>query len=129
MQNFSKNIKPYCGRSSSKFSIFRQNTWFLENNRALSKVMYGSLYYSVSNIKHQKNRSKKLNFILTSRPTLSSYSGKHRLINTSLLSYYRLTITWLSAHPQTLLIIFEFFLFSSVLISPFITLWIISFKE
>ena len=91
--------------------VFNFQTKYLvsRNDRALSKVMYGSLYYLVSNIKHHKNRSKKLNFILTSRPTLSSYSGKHRLINTSLISYSRLTITSLSAHPQTLLIIFQIF--------------------
>ena len=30
------------------FQIFRQNTWFLESNRALSKFVYWILHYLVS---------------------------------------------------------------------------------
>ena len=30
------------------FQVFRQNTWFLENNRALSKTMYENLHYLIS---------------------------------------------------------------------------------
>ena len=30
------------------FQILRQNTWFLENNRALSKCFYGILHYLIS---------------------------------------------------------------------------------
>ena len=33
------------------FQFFRQKTWFLENNRALSKFLYGFLYYVISIIK------------------------------------------------------------------------------
>ena len=33
------------------FQIFRQNTWFLENKRALSKFLYGILHYVISIIK------------------------------------------------------------------------------
>ena len=33
------------------FEIFRQNAWFLENNRALPKFLYGILHYSISTIK------------------------------------------------------------------------------
>ena len=33
------------------FQIFRQNTWFLEKNRALSKFLYGILHYLISIIK------------------------------------------------------------------------------
>ena len=33
------------------FQIFRQNAWFLENNRALPKVLYGILHYLISIIK------------------------------------------------------------------------------
>ena len=33
------------------FQIFRQNTWFLENKRALSKFLYGILHYAISIIK------------------------------------------------------------------------------
>ena len=29
------------------FQIFRQNTWFLKNNRALSKFLYGILHYLI----------------------------------------------------------------------------------
>ena len=36
------------------FQIFRQNTWFLENNRALSKIFYGILNYLISIIKLKK---------------------------------------------------------------------------
>ena len=30
------------------FQFFRQNTWFFENNRALSKFLYGILNYPIS---------------------------------------------------------------------------------
>ena len=30
------------------FQFFRQNSWFLENNRALLKFLYGILYYLIS---------------------------------------------------------------------------------
>ena len=33
------------------FQIFKQNTWFFENNRALSKILYGILRYFISTIK------------------------------------------------------------------------------
>ena len=33
------------------FQIFKQNTWFLKNNRALSKFLYGILHYLISIIK------------------------------------------------------------------------------
>ena len=35
-------------RARQSFQIFRQNTWFFENNRALSKVLYGILHYLIS---------------------------------------------------------------------------------
>ena len=53
------------------FQFFRQNTWFLENNRVLSKSLYGILYYLISIIKQYKNHSIKPNFILTTRTTLN----------------------------------------------------------
>ena len=44
-----KNIKVFGSWSTSKFSIFGQNTWFLENNnKALFKFLYGILYYLIS---------------------------------------------------------------------------------
>ena len=33
------------------FQFFRQTTWFLENNRALSKILYGIFHYLISIIK------------------------------------------------------------------------------
>ena len=33
------------------FQVFRQSTWFLENNRALSKFLYGISHYLISIIK------------------------------------------------------------------------------
>ena len=30
------------------FQSFRQSTWFFENNRALSKFLYGILHYLIS---------------------------------------------------------------------------------
>ena len=35
------------------FQFFRQKTWFLENNRALSKFLYGVSHYLISIIKSQ----------------------------------------------------------------------------
>ena len=35
------------------FQFFRQKTWFLENNRALPKFLYGILHYVISIIKLQ----------------------------------------------------------------------------
>ena len=39
------------------FQFFREHTWFLKNNRALSKCSYGILHYLISIIKLQKNQS------------------------------------------------------------------------
>ena len=49
------------------FQIFRQNISFLENNRALSKFLYGILHYTISIINY---KSIKNNFILTMQATL-----------------------------------------------------------
>ena len=40
-----------------RFQIFRQITWFLRNNRALSKFRYRILHYLVSIIKLEKEIS------------------------------------------------------------------------
>ena len=34
------------------FRFFRQKPWFLENNRALSKFLYGVLHYLISIMKY-----------------------------------------------------------------------------
>ena len=47
------------------FQIFRQNTWFLKNYRALSRFLYGILDYLISFTKFKKNQSMTPNFILT----------------------------------------------------------------
>ena len=52
-------------------SLFRQNTRFLDNNRALSKLLYAILHYLISIIKLSKNQSIKPNFIITTRTTLT----------------------------------------------------------
>ena len=51
--------------------FFRQNTWFLENNRALPNFLHGILHYLISITKIQKNQSIEHNFIiLTMQATL-----------------------------------------------------------
>ena len=45
-------------RQSCQF--FRQNTWFLENNRDLSKVLYGIWHYLISIIKQQASLTGRL---------------------------------------------------------------------
>ena len=64
VQNFNKV------RACQNFQFFRQNTWFLENNRALSKVLYGVLHCLINIMKQYKNQFIKHNFILTTRATL-----------------------------------------------------------
>ena len=48
------------------FQFFRQNTWFLENNRALPKFLYGILHYIIIITKASQLKT---NFILTMRAT------------------------------------------------------------
>ena len=43
----------------SSFQFFRQIAWFLENNRALAKFWYRSLYNLIDITKLQKNHSVK----------------------------------------------------------------------
>ena len=54
------------------FQIFRQNTWFLESNRALSKFLYGILHYLIRIIKYYQNKSIKNNFMSTTQATLKA---------------------------------------------------------
>ena len=46
------------------FQIFRQNTWFLKNNRALSKFLYGILHSLISTIKLYQNQYIKKQFYI-----------------------------------------------------------------
>ena len=50
VQSFSKKYWTLCTWSLPNFSIF-QFFWFLENNRAFSKFLYGVLHYFISTIK------------------------------------------------------------------------------
>ena len=52
------------------FQFFRQITWFLGNNRALSKFRYRILYNLISITKLEKNHSVGTNFKLTAQVTL-----------------------------------------------------------
>ena len=54
------------------FQFFRQTTWFLESNGALSKILYEILYYLISIIQQYRNQSIKPNLILTTWATLSN---------------------------------------------------------
>ena len=40
-----------------RFQFFRQNTWFLENKRALSKFLYENVHYLISITKLSKKIS------------------------------------------------------------------------
>ena len=53
-----------------KFQFFRQKTWFLESNRALSEFLYGVSHYLATIIISLQNQSIRNNFILTKRATL-----------------------------------------------------------
>ena len=52
------------------FQFFRQTTWLLKNNRALSKFRYRILHYLLIIIKLQSNSSVKPNFMLITRTIL-----------------------------------------------------------
>ena len=53
------------------FQFFIQITWFLGNNRALSKFRYRILHNLISIISLFKNQSVKANFKITTRATLT----------------------------------------------------------
>ena len=52
------------------FHLFGQNNWFLENNRALSKLLFEILHYLISITRLEKKQSIKSNFILNTRANL-----------------------------------------------------------
>ena len=58
-------------RACQSSQFFRQITWFLESNRALSKFRYRTLYNLFSITKLWKNHSIKTNFNLTTWATLN----------------------------------------------------------
>ena len=43
-----KLLKSVVVEARQSFQFFRQNTWFLKNNRSLSKSLYGTLHYLIS---------------------------------------------------------------------------------
>ena len=51
VQNFNKNHWSLVVGARQSFQFLRQNTSFLENNRALSEFLYGILHYLISIIK------------------------------------------------------------------------------
>ena len=57
--------------ASRSFQFFRQITWFLRNNRALSKFRYQILHNLISITKFYKNHSVKANFKLSTRAILA----------------------------------------------------------
>ena len=42
-----KLLKSMAVGASQSFKFFRQNTWFIKNNRALSKCLHGILLYLI----------------------------------------------------------------------------------
>ena len=50
-----KVLNPTVVRASQSFIFFRQNTWFLVNNGALSRFLYGILHNLISIIKLLKS--------------------------------------------------------------------------
>ena len=46
-----KSLDSMVAGARQSFQIFRQNTWFLKDNRAFSKVLHWILHYLISTIK------------------------------------------------------------------------------
>ena len=61
------------------FQVFRQNTWFLKNNRVLYKIFNGILHYLISTIKLQRSQSVKTNFKFHVSYLNPSFQGVRRL--------------------------------------------------
>ena len=59
------------------FQYFRQMTWLLGSDRALSKFRNRILHNLISIIKLKKNKSVKANFKLTTRATLKLFIYNH----------------------------------------------------
>ena len=71
--------------------FFRQITWFLRNDRTLSKFTYWIFHYLISIIKLWKNQFVQANFILTTRPP----SGKKsRRIWSWRITIFKTRISW-----------------------------------
>ena len=51
-------------RACQSFQFFRQNTWFLENNRVLSNFLNGILHYLISVTKLWKKSVRKIQFYI-----------------------------------------------------------------
>ena len=76
------------------FQFFRQITWFLRNNRALSYFRYQILHNLISTMKLKKSQSVKANFKLTTQATLRILNKYVALQNLSI--YY----TWKNIRKQ-----------------------------
>ena len=57
------------------FRFFRQNTWLLKNNRALSKFLYGILNYFISITKLKKKSVHKTQFYINHASRLKTISS------------------------------------------------------
>ena len=68
------------------FQFLRQITWFLGNNRTLSKFRYRILHNLINQV--IKNHSVKANFKLTTQATLTKFSGNRRVISLSTISVF-----------------------------------------
>ena len=60
------------------FQFLRQNTLFLENNRAFSKFLYVILHYLISITIKQRSQCIKSNFILITRAILMQTVGTRK---------------------------------------------------
>ena len=62
------------------FQIFRQNTWFLEDNRAVSKFLYGILHYLISIIKLWQDQSIQfyINHASHLKPDITNFAESHK---------------------------------------------------
>ena len=81
VQNFGKKLLNFMTVGGCQsFQFFRQITWFLGSNRALSKFRYRILHNLVSITKLKKNHSVKANFKLIMRATLKEVHWKIYLL-------------------------------------------------
>ena len=57
MKISAKKFNSVVVEANQSFQFFRQNTWFLENNGALSKFLYGKFHHLIDITKLQNKKS------------------------------------------------------------------------
>ena len=72
------------------FQIFRQNNWFLKNNRALPKCLYGILHYLISIYQIIIKLVHKKQFCFNHASHLKSHCGYHFVGNSLWLQQLKL---------------------------------------